>query len=80
MCIFFLPVVILHFATKKHPLKLLVFETLLAIYSIITTIQFSVKKTTFYNESSFFKIIGDGLEQGTSFHYETFSHTDRSNL
>ena len=35
--------------------------TLHDFYSIITTIQFSVRKTTFYDKSSFFKIIGDAF-------------------
>ena len=34
---------------------------LINFYSIITTIQFSVKKTTFYDKSSFLEIIGDAF-------------------
>ena len=49
-------------------------------YSIIMTIQFSVKEITFYDESSFFKIIGDAFRTEYVVNYQVISHTDNSNL
>ena len=52
---------------------------LFSFYSI-TTIQFGIKITTFYNKSSFFKSLATCFEQITPVHYQAISHTENQNL
>ena len=40
-------------------------------------IQFSIKKTTFYNKSSFLKSFTMRFQQITSVHYQAISYTDK---